>query len=331
MFKCKVDFNAFDKKNDKVANLDAKSVKTLTKGGIKKLAKTEGETTPFHLIVDYFEDENGKVLGSFLSLGINKKLTKHFEQVELKSGKLDKSMSKSPKHAAAGEAFIKTVDGQKVVHIVPADGCKIPKGQWPKILKSLKGSLAGLKAVVVLDGVSVGEEENTTSAEATANKPAETAADATSINLKDLIVNAANLVKSEAKKLAANIKQNSVTTTDQTSADNILNQFKELEQAFASASDEAKAKLQGNYDKIIQYVPQIQKIQAAIQKALSETAEGQPSAEADNLAKELEALLKKAQQDVKAFDGKFAGAKDAMEQAPANTAPSGASLVNELF
>ena len=66
-------------------------------------------------------------------------------------------MSESPKKACTGKAYIKEVNGKKVVHIEPSEKSKVPKGQWPKILKSMKAFFGGLKAVVVIAGEVVEE------------------------------------------------------------------------------------------------------------------------------------------------------------------------------
>lgn len=153
-FKSKTPLDAFDKNNTSVKDTEYNSLKTLTKNGVKKLATANGATTPFHLILDYFKDDKEKPLAHFLDLGINVKLGKHFGQVEMKPGKLDKSMSNSPKEAASGVAFIKAVDGVNTLHFQPAEQCKIPGGKWTKIIKALKPYLAGYPAVVVL-----GEQE----------------------------------------------------------------------------------------------------------------------------------------------------------------------------
>lgn len=158
MFKSKVDFNAFDTKNDKVENLQQNKVRTLSKASVKKLAAAPGEKTPFHLILDYFKDDKEKPQGHFLGFGNNKKMDKHFQQVEMKSGKLDKSMSASQKEASMGEAFVKEENGKKLLCFEPAPESKVPGGKWPKILKSLKPYLNGLKAVVVIGGQAISEE-----------------------------------------------------------------------------------------------------------------------------------------------------------------------------
>ena len=189
MFKSKVDFNAFDTNNEKVDNLEQPKVRQLSKASVKKLAATPGEKTAFHLILDYFKDDKGKAQGHFLGFGTNKKMDKHFQQVEMKSGKLDKSMSASQKEASMGEAFVKEENGKKLLCFEPAPESKIPGGKWPKILKSLKPYLNGLKAVVIVAGQSIGEEstgeegtEETTdeTTDTTVDSPEETTQEETS-------------------------------------------------------------------------------------------------------------------------------------------------------
>lgn len=159
-FKSKTPFNAFDKNNSTVKNLEFNSLKTLTKASVKKLANTNGERTPFRLVLDYFKDDKDKTIAHFLDFGINVKTDKHFEQIEMKSGKLDKSMSASPKEAALGVAYIKAVNGTDTLHFQPSEKCKVPGGKWTKILKALKPYLAGYPATVVLDQQSQTEEQS---------------------------------------------------------------------------------------------------------------------------------------------------------------------------
>lgn len=164
-FKNKTDFNTFDQNNTSVKNLEFNSLKTRTKGGVKKLATAKEEKTPFYLILDYFKDDKGKSLAHFLDFGINVKLVKHFEQIEMKPGKLDKSMSGSAKEAATGMAYVKNINGANILHLEPAKQCKIPNGKWAVIIKALKPYLAGVPTIAVL-----GEQKTTLSEETTNNQ-----------------------------------------------------------------------------------------------------------------------------------------------------------------
>lgn len=165
MFKSKIDFNAFDTNNEKVDNLEQTKVKGLSKASVKKLAAKPGESTPFHLVLDYFKDNKDKPQGHFLCFGVNKKMDKHFQQVEMKSGKLDKSMSASQKEASMGNAYVKVDGGKKMLCLEPDANSKIPGGKWAKILKALKPYLSGLKAVISIGGELIGDEEEDTTGE----------------------------------------------------------------------------------------------------------------------------------------------------------------------
>lgn len=152
MFKSKVDFNVFDKNNTKAKDLEQTKAKALAKAGVKKLQASPETTTSFHLALNYFKDDKENSLGHFVGFGENKKLDKHFEQVEMKSGKMDKSMTASPKEASMGSAYVKTLNGKETLCFEPDANSKIPQGKWPKILKELKAWFAGVKAVAIFDG-----------------------------------------------------------------------------------------------------------------------------------------------------------------------------------
>lgn len=161
MFKSKVKMEAFDQNNEKVQIEPAKQ-KNLCKAGVKKLTGQKGVKTSYHLILDYFKDDKGKPQGHFLDVGEHKKLTKHFEQIEMKSGKPDKRMSASQKEASAGEIYVEDKDGKTLVHFEPSPKCKIPSGKWPKIIKALKAMLGGLKGIAIIGGIVVQDDEEST-------------------------------------------------------------------------------------------------------------------------------------------------------------------------
>ena len=178
MFKSKINFNEFDTHNEKVKDLEQTKVKALSKSSVKKLAGAIEEPAPFHLIVDYFKDDKDKPSGHFLGFGLNKKLDKHFQQVEMKPGKADKRMSASQKEASMGNAYIKEEGGKKLLCFEPNPSSKIPGGKWPKILKALKTYLSGIKAVVILNGQVVGGEDTDSTEEGATDETATDATDA---------------------------------------------------------------------------------------------------------------------------------------------------------
>ena len=167
MFKSKVKFEAFDRNNEKVKDIDPAQQKALCKAGTKKLAGKPGVKTNYHFIYNYFLGPKKKPIGHFMDLGEHKKLTKHFEQVEMKSGKPEKRMSANPKEASTGFAYVDSKDGKTMLFIEPSPNCKVPGGKWPKYLKALKSEFGGMKAVAIIGGQIMEESPEETSEETT--------------------------------------------------------------------------------------------------------------------------------------------------------------------
>lgn len=146
----------------------------------------------------------------------------------------------------------------------------------------------------------------------------------------EMIKSLATAVKTDAKQIAANVKNKTVSTEDQTKTDAISEQFEALKGAFEQASEEVKATLQGKYDKILQYAPQVEKIRAAVAKALAQgSSEGEEKA--SELSKELEALLEKVKKDVQSFDDKFKQVTSSIKESTSTTIQKGADLLQDLF
>ncbi len=150
-FKSKTTLDSFDKNNTSTKTIEFSALKTRTKGSFKKLASLEASTeTPFHLLLDYFLDPTDKPLEHFLDIGTNLKLSKQFEQIEMKPGKPAKRMSASPKAATLGVVYIKEVNNKNTIHFKPVEKSKIPGGKWNNIIKALKPYLNGIPAIVIL-------------------------------------------------------------------------------------------------------------------------------------------------------------------------------------
>lgn len=179
MFKSKVDFNVFDKNNTKVKDLEQTKAKALSKAGVKKLQSSPETSTTFHLALNYFKDDKDNSLGHFIGFGENKKLDKHFQQVEMKSGKMDKSMTASPKEASLGTAYVKTINGKETLCFEPDANSKIPQGKWPKILKELKAWFSGIKTVAIFNGQVIEEEGGEEEGDNTTNTTEEETSDTT--------------------------------------------------------------------------------------------------------------------------------------------------------
>jgi ElaB/YqjD/DUF883 family membrane-anchored ribosome-binding protein len=175
----------------------------------------------------------------------------------------------------------------------------------------------------------IGVEGNESKEELVANK--ENLAPEEDIKAVDKIINSlAGAIKTEAKEVAANLKQKSVLATDQEKVDAISTQFDELKAAFDSSSEEVKQKVKAKYDKVLGYAPQIAKIKAAVEKALAQSGE-EGQEDTSELNKELEQLLKRVRRDVKAFDKKFQKATSSLQEAASSIAAKGEELVNKFF
>jgi hypothetical protein len=344
MFKSKIDFNAFDKNNKKVKGLDATKVKGSAKAGTKKLAKgKDGDKTVYHLILDYFQDDKGKGVGHFFDFGLNKKLSKHFEQVELKSGKVDKSMSESPKKACTGEAYIKEINGKKVVHIEPSEKSKVPKGQWPKILKSMKAFFGGLKAVVVIAGEVVEEIKDTVDGEEASqpsgdagSQPEDKPTDNKSVIslVKSLFKEISGSLKNEIPQVVLpNIKSKKVSQDDLDATSSLLEKFQQLKGVYEEASDDIKAKISKHYDALTKQLPKIKKLQDAVEKLLGISGD-EEDADSDGdseEAKSLKEFLKYVEGEIGSFDTNFSKLEEELKNAASEVIASGDDLLKELF
>lgn len=341
MFKSKTNFNAFDKKNTKVDNPKIASVKGYSKAGTKKLMGKIGERTYYHLILEYFVDDKGKVEGHFFDLGENKKLRKHFEQVEMKSGKLDKSMSTSPKNACAGEIYIQEINGSKVVHFEPAATSKVQKAKWPKILKTLKPFLNGLKAVVVLGGVVIGEEEDKddpNSEEPSTGDGTETDVDSTSITakIKELVLGITGVLKADLPKtIVPNIKAKKVGPKDANVISGLFSNLNELKEVYENAGSEIQNKIGKHYDSIMNQVPKLEKIQTAINNLLIGSDENEEllkeNPEDSEEVKRLKALLAYATKEMDEIWVNFNKTKREISKAASKAIKGGDQLLKALF
>lgn len=316
MFKSKTNFDAFDKHNTKVANVEVQKLKGLSKANLKKLASSPSEETPFHLILDYFQDKNGKPTGHFLDFGTHKKMAKHFEQVEMKPGKLDKSMSGSPKEACAGTAYVKKVNGVEVLHFKPHEKSKIPMGKWAKVIKALKPLLGGMKAVVMLDGMVL--EDSSESTENT-EPSTETSTDSSVPILKEQWGRIAAVLKGDLpKEILPRIKSNAATTEDLEVVQDLLLSGTTFQQRLKEAPNNVQQVFAKAAQLLTAQLPKIGVIKQRLEKLLNSTsAEEQvndPNEQA--LQKQLEELIERAQSGLDAFEKNFQKYLQQPEQEP---------------
>jgi hypothetical protein len=321
MFKSKIDFNAFDKNNEKVVNVELNKLRGVSKVAVKKLLASEGERTPFYLIKDYFKDSNNKPLGHFLSFGVNKPMAKHFKDVELKSGKDDRRMSANPKEAAMGEAFVKLVNGKSVLHLEPTAKAKIPKGKWEAILKRLKPFLGGISATVVFEGANEVEENDLASTETNAT-----------LELKPLIVEITSLIKGKLKEdVIPNLKAKKVTEEDLSVANGLIEKINTLNRLFSQSEDDLKAIYKKHIDTLGSQLVTIQKVSRSIAGLLSNTEASSPSDFVDPEEAIFKAFMEKVAKGQATFDKKIAGIEKQINDSASAVLESGAALLQKLF
>lgn len=316
MFKSKTNFDAFDKHNTKVANIEAPKLKGLSKANLKKLASSPGEETPFHLILDYFQDKNGKPMGHFLDFGTHKKMAKHFEQVEMKPGKLDKSISGSPKEACVGTAHVKKVNGVGVLYFKPHEKSKIPMGKWAKIIKALKPLLGGMKAVVMLDGLVLEDSSETTENTEQSTEPS---ANSSVQALKKQWTHITAVLKGDLpKEILPRIKSNTAIAKDLETVQNLLSSGTIFQQKLKEAPQNIQQVFAKAAQLLTAQLPKVAAIKQHLEKMLNSTsteeAVNDPNEQA--LQKQLEELIERAQSGLDAFEKNFQNYLRQPEQEP---------------
>lgn len=339
MFKSKVDFNAFDKHNTKVEQPVFLKQKSVTKNNIQKLAKQEEEKTMYHLVLNYFEDASGKAIAHFFDLGINKKMQKHFAQVEMKTGKLDKRSSKTPKEASAGMAYVKTIDQVPYLHLEPSPDSKIPKGKWQKISKGLKPYLSGMKIMVILEGETIEEDvqDETPLTESTAPESSTDTNNDGIQTIKTLITSISAVLKDQLpKSVIPNLKAKTATQEDRDTMDGLWTNIEALRTAYEAASTDIQTKIAKHYNMVMGQAPKLAKVKAAL-AALTGSSEEDLSEltkvdESDPEAvKALKELLAKLEEEMNAFDRNFSILYNSISSASEQMIASGEALLAALF
>jgi hypothetical protein len=308
--KSKTDFNAFDLRNTTVANLMPKKIKGQTKAAVKKLLGNLNVSAPFFLILNYFKDASEKPMGHFLDIGTHKKLAKHFEQVEMKSGKWDKSMATTQKEVTMGDVYAQEQNGQKVLFFDPDEKSKIPDNKWPKILKELRPLINNMKAFVVLNGEVVAAEadKDSTGEELDTDDTEE----GLSLNeLKALFQPISRMLKDTLpKEILPRIKSKTVTEEDDEAIDELERQVEVFLEEYEQGTTEAQTALAKAKATLEGQLPKIKQIAAAIKANIPTTetdteTEVPPSPEEEALLKKLEDLLQQAQEGLQGFDQKY--------------------------
>lgn len=352
MFKCKIDLADYDKNDTSVPNVDIAKAKATAKAGVKKLAGAIGEKTDFYITKDYFEN-NGKPVGHFFAIGTSKKLAKQFIMKEMKG----KGTAEGTKNAATGSVYVKNIDGKDKLCFEPHDKCKIPVGQWPKLLKALKSFFAGYKAIVVIGGEVIEEEageegEQETEGDegeqnesagsgsvADAAKDAAKAANTAVVDtMKNLIKTIAGSMKGEVMtNIVPNIKNKIVSDKDLNISVDLLAKIEELKKIYETAEQKIKDALKPNVDQILAFAPKVVQIKDAISKLLDSIKQGgetnnSDAANAADAAKAAaEALMKEAQEYLKNFQKNMGDLKEDISNAAEEAIAGGKELLGKLF
>ena len=80
----KLNFKVFDKRDRSITHLTTVVMKNRVPACCVRLSNSKGITTPFHLILDYFNDSLGEPKGLFIDFGNHTTLAKHFSKIETK-------------------------------------------------------------------------------------------------------------------------------------------------------------------------------------------------------------------------------------------------------
>lgn len=344
MFKCKIDFNAFNIHNEKV-QLALPKVKALSKAAVKKLLAKPGEKAPFFLILNYFKDANDKPTGDFLCFGIHKQLTKHFLTVEMKPGKPNKRMSANPKEAGMGDSYVKDDNGKKVLCFEPDPACKIPSGKWPKILKALKPMLGGMKAVLVLNGQVIEEDTNTGEGQTVASsegggndpetEPTQSTDNSTApdvANIKAMVADITKALKETLpKEIVPKIKSKTVEENDKKITEQVLEQFDAFTALSDSSSQGVQNKLKKVYDVVQKQRDKVVKIIDTIERLLgATTTETTEEVFTEEMDDELKAFLEELNKDLKRVDSNKDQWQKDLEAASAAPIAGGEDFLNNL-
>jgi len=150
--------------------------------------------------------------------------------------------------------------------------------------------------------------------------------------LKNLLVGLADDMKNKVKQVASKVKKKEVSQDDKSIATSILDKFEELKTTFDQADDKVKQKMDANYQSIIKYVPQVEKIKKAIDQLIDSDKPSEDSTEeTSEEAKALEELLEKVKKEVGDFSKNFDKLKEELANSESEPIEGGEKLLNQLF
>jgi len=245
-----------------------------------------------------------------------------------------KQAKKNKEHKIKKTAFVsvnvaKGADGKEEITLEVKKG-----GIDPILLKSKGGDLFEKGIKMKLNVIGAAEE----AAEDLAEKGKE-AVDGAKEDLKEqvnkikgLMVELADDMKNKVKNVAGKVKKKEAGQEDKDIADTILNKFQELQDNYDQAADKVKQKMQSNYDSLIKYVPQVEKIKNAVEKLIDNTSQEEEEPQMVNPAEEEEAkkFAEELKKSVSNFEKEFTKLKKEVQEGAKEALESGSDLLKKL-
>ncbi|MCH2020995.1 MAG: hypothetical protein MK207_00840 [Saprospiraceae bacterium] len=261
-----------------------KSLDTLLKKPLMALLSGKVEKLPFCYEVDYFGPDEG-----FISIGVAKEVDKMFKTKRCKGQGLEGKIDK--KKVAYGVIKLNPEGGVEFCVL----GGMMKQMQAKKVIKSINilKKKIGDKFIISkgenIDGETIDENDTTTVADVM------DAGAAVTNEIKNLIVTIGNAMKDTiSTTVVPNVKRKVVSDNDMKLSIDLMAEIEKLKKLYESAEENVKKSVSKHYEKIMTYIPQLDKITTAIEKLLG-TSDGNDDNSDDDAAqknKEMEDFLK---------------------------------------
>jgi len=261
-----------------------KSLDTLLKKPLMALLSGKVEKLPFCYEVDYFGPDEG-----FISIGVAKEVDKMFKTKRCKGQGLEGKIDK--KKVAYGVIKLNPEGGVEFCVL----GGMMKQMQAKKVIKSINilKKKIGDKFIISkgenIDEETIDENDTTTVADVM------DAGAAVTNEIKNLIVTIGNAMKDTiSTTVVPNVKRKVVSDNDMKLSIDLMAEIEKLKKLYESAEENVKKSVSKHYEKIMTYIPQLDKITTAIEKLLG-TSDGNDDNSDDDAAqknKEMEDFLK---------------------------------------
>lgn len=329
--------------NPKGASLKDINPKDVSKKAIDKLSKKYNSPTkmaPFFIKVDHtFGD------GSTGPLFMFGKLTKFKKEIKDMKGATE----------LHGLAYVELdAKGTSTLCLAPAKG-KLD-GKLPLLTKAMKTAftnayanfkivdpvsedqLAAMEAAAEAEGDEAEDDDANVKSEAPAKPDPKANANAAADEAKNIISQAISAVKADLANAVANVKAQKVSDADLKAVAGVASKIQAAQSLFAGLPAMIQQALKSAYDSVVAQLPTVEKVKAAIEKALA--SGGKPEDKnAKELTPEQKAALEKAfsgmVDTVKGVYDKYAKSFDKsaedIKSAPSPKAKGGKELIDAMF